>query len=46
LDDGTLVYIFDLCEQDYRDYPELEDAKELRIWEDEQGFVHCQTKGD
>ena len=43
-DDGTLVAIFDLFEQDYKDYPELSDVTELRIWEDSNGFVHCQTK--
>ena len=44
LDDGTLVAIFDLGKQDYIDFPELEGFSELKIWEDENGFVYCKVE--
>lgn len=40
-DDGTLVAIFDIRLHDIEQYPELEGSTELRIWEDENGFVFC-----
>jgi hypothetical protein len=43
LEDGTVVAVFELCQEDYKNFPELEGNTFLRIWEDEQGFVHCMT---
>ncbi len=43
LENGTLVAIYDLGQIDYDDYPELEGNTELRIWEDDNGFVYCQV---
>lgn len=41
LEDGTIVAIFDLDAQDYKDYPELEGNTILSIWENDNGFVFC-----
>lgn len=43
-DNGYMIAIFDLGEIDYDDYPELEGMTELRVWEDDNGFVYCRVK--
>lgn len=40
-DDG--ISIFYLDDTDITEYPELQDAKTIKMWEDDIGFVHCQT---
>lgn len=34
------IYVFKLSREDREHFPVLADVAELRIWEDEQGFVH------
>jgi hypothetical protein len=40
LDDGE-VFGFNIEPEDVALFPELNDRKSLRLWESDQGFVHC-----
>jgi hypothetical protein len=45
--DSPLVSVFHLTDEDYFVWPELKTEREravrIEMWEDEQGFVHCQA---
>jgi hypothetical protein len=39
----TEVSVFNVNETDKVGMPELNDVETVKVWEDEQGFVHCMT---
>lgn len=41
--DGVLVSIFSVTDRDRDAWPVLANVARIRIWEDDQGFVHTET---
>lgn len=41
IDEDTAFFYFNVTEEDIAQFPELKDAKEVTLWEDNNGFVYC-----
>jgi hypothetical protein len=41
--DGVFVVAFSVTAEDVGRFPELDGLDEIRLWEDDQGFVHTET---
>ena len=39
-DSGCFVSVFFISDEDVREFPELAEVREIRLWEDDSGFVH------
>lgn len=44
-EDGYFVVAFSVTDEDIVKFPELNGVDEIRLWEDNQGFVHTETSG-
>ena len=42
-DDDTPISVFTVTEEDRALFPELDDAKTVRLWEDGNGFVYVES---